>query len=53
LAVRDIVLSKKKPRRVFVQPYTYVENGQVKAEYFEASPEGLIASFVKRFPASV
>jgi len=49
LAVRDIVLAKKKPRRVFVQAHTSVENGAVKLKEFEPTPEGLIQSFVTRF----
>jgi len=49
LAIRDIVLAKKKPRRVFVQAHTSIENDAVKLQEFEATPEGLIQSFVARF----
>ena len=51
--LRDLVLAKKKPRRVFVQPLTYLEKDQVKYENYEATVDGLIQSFVRRFPANV
>jgi dipeptidyl-peptidase-3 len=53
VALRDIVLAKKKPRRAFVQPFTFLENDQVKYVNYEATVEGLIESFVKRFPANI
>eukprot|EP00027_Filamoeba_sp_ATCC50430_P014115 CAMPEP_0168574354 /NCGR_PEP_ID=MMETSP0413-20121227/19031_1 /TAXON_ID=136452 /ORGANISM="Filamoeba nolandi, Strain NC-AS-23-1" /LENGTH=500 /DNA_ID=CAMNT_0008607681 /DNA_START=550 /DNA_END=2052 /DNA_ORIENTATION=- len=49
LKYRDIVLAKQKPRRVFVQAHTYIENGEVKQKVFEASPKGVIESMVTRF----
>jgi len=49
LAIRNIVLAKKKPRRVFVQAQTTIENGTVNIKEFEATAEGLIQSFVARF----
>jgi len=49
LAIREIVLSKKKPRRVFVQAHTYLENDSVKLKEFDATVEGIIQSFVTRF----
>jgi len=47
--LREIILARKKPRRVFVQPHTYIENNQVKLLEFDASAEGVIKSFVTRF----
>jgi dipeptidyl-peptidase-3 len=49
LAIRDVVLAKKKPRRVFVQAHTSLVNGNVQFQEFEPTPEGLIQSFVTRF----
>jgi len=47
--LREIVLARKKPRRVFVQSHTTIENDQVKLHEFDASAEGMIKSFVARF----
>eukprot|EP00455_Lapot_gusevi_P045120 TRINITY_DN573_c0_g1_i5.p1 TRINITY_DN573_c0_g1~~TRINITY_DN573_c0_g1_i5.p1 ORF type:complete len:164 (+),score=71.02 TRINITY_DN573_c0_g1_i5:52-543(+) len=47
--LRKIVLAKKKPRRVFVQAHTRIENDEVVLEEFPASAEGMIASFVARY----
>jgi len=49
LALRKIVLAEKKPRSVFVQAHTYLENGLVKLQTFEPTYKGLIESFVTRF----
>jgi dipeptidyl-peptidase-3 len=50
LKLREIVLSQKKPRKVFVQVHTYIDAaGNVILQEFEDSPEGMIASFVTRF----
>lgn len=49
-SLRNIVLAKKKPRRVFVQPHTFVDDkGEVNYQEFEATPEGLIKSMITRF----
>ena len=53
LALRDIVMSKKKPRRVFVQPHTKLNGQNVEYQNFDATPEGLISSFVARFEANL
>jgi len=54
LQLRNIVLAKKKPRRIFVQAHTRVDaSGQVQYEEFEPTAEGVIKSFVARFPANV
>jgi dipeptidyl-peptidase-3 len=52
LTIREIVLTQKKPRHVFVQPHTYMEQNEVRYEIFEPNPEGLITSFIKRFDSS-
>jgi len=46
LAVRQIVLAKIKPRKVYVQPHTYIQNGEVMIKEFGVSLEGLIESYV-------
>eukprot|EP01118_Nematostelium_gracile_P001629 TRINITY_DN1168_c0_g1_i3.p1 TRINITY_DN1168_c0_g1~~TRINITY_DN1168_c0_g1_i3.p1 ORF type:complete len:704 (+),score=218.99 TRINITY_DN1168_c0_g1_i3:82-2112(+) len=46
---RKIVLDKKKPRRAFVQSFLELKNDQVQLHEFEASPRGLIQSFVSQF----
>lgn len=36
------------PRKVFVQPNTFVENGEVVLKEYPSTPEGVIASFIER-----
>mmetsp|Transcript_6724 Transcript_6724/g.41073 ORF Transcript_6724/g.41073 Transcript_6724/m.41073 type:complete len:722 (-) Transcript_6724:2944-5109(-) len=49
LVLREIALERKRPRPLFVQPCTWVEDGVVKLKEFEASAEGMIESMVFRF----
>jgi len=50
LQLRENVMSQKKPRRVFVQPNTEItSSGEVVLKVYEASPKGMIESFVDRF----
>ena len=49
LALREIALERKRPRPLFVQPCTCVEDGVVKLKEFEASAEGMIESMMFRF----
>jgi len=42
LKLRDIVMAKKKPRRVFVQPHTHIEGDKVLLKEFAATHEGTI-----------
>ncbi|KAK5575359.1 hypothetical protein RB653_010618 [Dictyostelium firmibasis] len=50
LAIRDIVLAKKKPRKVFVQAHTYLDsNGKVCLQDFDDSTQGMIDSMITRF----
>lgn len=46
---RNIVLEKKKPRRVFVQVHTELVGDNVELKSFEANEIGLIKSFLTRF----
>lgn len=50
LSWRSIVLAKKQPRKMFVQANTVVENSDVKMKSYDASVDGLILSWVERFP---
>lgn len=49
---RDIVMIHKQPRNIFVQPNTVIANEgeQVELKRYPASAEGMIASWVERFP---
>ncbi|EFI28378.1 dipeptidyl peptidase III [Coprinopsis cinerea okayama7 len=47
--IRDLVLKKKLPRKLFVQPNTYVaENGEVQLKEYPLTPAGIIESFIDR-----
>lgn len=46
--LRPEVLRQAKPRKVFVQANTFLEGDEVVLKEYEASPEGLIQSFVDR-----
>ncbi|KAH9899428.1 aflatoxin-detoxifizyme [Cubamyces lactineus] len=46
--IRDLVLRKKLPRKIFVQPNTFVENGEVVLKEYPLSPAGAIQSFIER-----
>jgi len=47
--IRPVVLSKKIPRKVFVQANTVLEkSGDVTLKEYDATPEGMIQSFVER-----
>ncbi|EDO43060.1 predicted protein [Nematostella vectensis] len=50
LEMRNIVLARKTPRRMFVQSHTTIQDGVVSLKEFEASASGMIASFIARFP---
>nr|XP_042907944.1 dipeptidyl peptidase 3 isoform X2 [Parasteatoda tepidariorum] len=49
LKYREIVLERRKPRRLCVQANTVVEDEKVKLINYEASPEGMIQSWLDRF----
>eukprot|EP01133_Synstelium_polycarpum_P008019 gene8019-9421_t len=50
--IRETVLKHKKPRKVFVQSNTVVQDGKVVLQNYADTPEGVIESFVARFPVS-
>ncbi|KAL6589980.1 hypothetical protein ACP70R_050178 [Stipagrostis hirtigluma subsp. patula] len=47
---RSIIMKHIEPRRVFVQSNTVVKNDDVELKTYEASVEGVITSWVERFP---
>jgi len=49
LSWRQIVLARKQPRPIIVQGNTRLEDGKVELTQYEASPEGMIASWRDRF----
>lgn len=51
LAIRDIVVARKRPRDIFVQPVTVLDeaSGQVTLQTYPCTREGLIQSFADRF----
>jgi len=46
--LRPAVLSKKTPRKVFVQANTVLEGGKVVLKEYDATPEGMIMSYADR-----
>ncbi|KAK3745455.1 hypothetical protein RRG08_046114 [Elysia crispata] len=52
LHLRNIVMDRKQPRKLFVQQHTYIDSGKVQLKTYEPSASGLIQSFVDRFPSS-
>ncbi|KDQ60841.1 hypothetical protein JAAARDRAFT_31830 [Jaapia argillacea MUCL 33604] len=46
--IRDLVLRKKQPRKIFVQPNTFVVNGEVELKEYPLTPAGVIESFIER-----
>ncbi|XP_045513098.1 dipeptidyl peptidase 3 isoform X2 [Pieris brassicae] len=49
---RDIVLLHKQPRNIFVQPNTVAKGEDVKLTRYPATAEGMVTSWVQRFPNS-
>ncbi|CAK1553500.1 unnamed protein product [Leptosia nina] len=47
---RDIVLLHKQPRNIFVQPNTFVKGDDVELKRYPPTAEGMISSWVERFP---
>lgn len=47
--IRDLVLAKKQPRRIFVQPNTFVgDDGEIVFKEYPLTSAGVIQSFVER-----
>ncbi|OJA10973.1 hypothetical protein AZE42_08743, partial [Rhizopogon vesiculosus] len=46
--IRDVVLKKKLPRKMMLQPNTFVVNGQVELKEYPLTPAGLIESYIER-----
>ncbi|KAF5352974.1 hypothetical protein D9758_007928 [Tetrapyrgos nigripes] len=46
--IRDTVLRKKMPRKIFVQPNTFIVDGEVKLKEYPLTPAGAIESFIER-----
>ena len=52
LAVRAVVMARKEPRKLLVQPHLHRDAaGATRLATFAATPAGLIESFVARYPA--
>jgi len=53
LEIRKIVMARKEPRKVLVQGHMQKKagGGGLELKAFDSSPEGMINSFVARFPA--
>ncbi|CAH2075146.1 unnamed protein product, partial [Iphiclides podalirius] len=49
---RDIVMLHKQPRNIFVQPNTALKDGEVELKRYPASAEGMVTSWVERFPTT-
>ncbi|CAL1276519.1 unnamed protein product [Larinioides sclopetarius] len=49
LDYREIVMARKKPRKLLIQTNTFVENDKVNLKTYEPSAEGMIQSWVDRF----
>ncbi|KAJ3450643.1 dipeptidyl peptidase [Anaeramoeba flamelloides] len=48
--IRQIVIDKKKPRKVMLQLNTFEKDDQIIIKDYEENDEGMIKSFVERFP---
>lgn len=46
--IRDIVLKKKLPRKIFIQPNTVLIDGEVQLKEYPLTCEGVIQSFIER-----
>ncbi|KIM49127.1 hypothetical protein M413DRAFT_406383 [Hebeloma cylindrosporum] len=46
--IRNLVLKKKLPRKIFVQPNTFLKDGKVVLKEYPLTPAGVIESFIER-----
>ncbi len=52
-ACREIVMQRKEPRKLLVQPHIFAESdGTISLTQFEPSKIGMVESFKARYPAS-
>lgn len=51
LDLRGVVMARKEPRKLLVQPHMHEADGGVALRQFDQTPTGMIESFVARFPA--
>jgi len=47
---REIIMDKKQPRKQFVQHNTAIAGSTVATKSYDASPEGVVQSWIERFP---
>jgi dipeptidyl-peptidase-3 len=56
VALRQIVMNRKEPRKLLVQPHMRADDssspGGVSLQTFAPTPQGMVQSFVERFPAA-
>ena len=51
LNIRKITLDKKKPRSIFAQPYSYIDdNDNVQLKSYDSNVEGIINSVCDNYP---
>ncbi|GET85829.1 dipeptidyl-peptidase III, putative [Leishmania tarentolae] len=48
LHYRETIMARRKPRKQYVQPHTFIRNGTVEVREFAGSVEGVVESFVTR-----
>jgi len=49
--LREIVMARKEPRKLLIQPHMQKDDdGNVQLKTFSETPEGMVESFVARFP---
>jgi dipeptidyl-peptidase-3 len=48
LRLRDLVVKKRQPRKVFCQPNIVERDGQVKLQEYDPTAQGMIQSFIDR-----
>lgn len=48
--IRDVIIANQKPRRLVVQSNLFMENGVPEVRNYEENFEGVIQSFIERFP---
>ncbi|KAF8514032.1 aflatoxin-detoxifizyme [Gautieria morchelliformis] len=46
--IREIVLSNKQPRKIILQPNTFIVDGEVRLKEYPLTPAGVIESFIER-----